>query len=276
MSIFSGIGDILGGITGAIGDVLEPIGSIIGPAISGVSGYLGQGQANQQNLAIARETNAFNASQAQGNRAWMYDMSTTAYQRAVQDMRLAGLNPMLAYSQGGAPTPASGAASGVTATMLNKATAATSAAAAAATVQNQMADVDLKQSQAEVNRATLPKIAQETARISAETGLTEAKVKKVADEIQALRAQANKDDLQALESRTRSELNRWDFYYNKPEELAILKARAELLNLDIPEQMNRAVNQNKYKFYWQNIGPFIPDVKRGVGSAAQAIPLLRR
>lgn len=49
--------------------------------------------------------NEFNAEQARIQRGWEESMSNTAYQRAVKDMRKAGLNPYLAYSQGGAATP---------------------------------------------------------------------------------------------------------------------------------------------------------------------------
>lgn len=60
----------------------------------------------------AREAMRFSASQAAINRSWQENMSNTAYQRAVKDLKAAGLNPSLAYSQGGASTPGGSAASG--------------------------------------------------------------------------------------------------------------------------------------------------------------------
>lgn len=53
----------------------------------------------------------FNANEAQKNRDYQTEMSNTQYQRAIGDLKAAGLNPMLAYKQGGAGTPSGGAAS---------------------------------------------------------------------------------------------------------------------------------------------------------------------
>lgn len=81
--------------------------------VGGLIGRGGQQATNAQNIEIARETNQFNAAEAQKQRDYETSMSNTQYQRGVADMRAAGINPALAYTQGGAGTPGGSTASGV-------------------------------------------------------------------------------------------------------------------------------------------------------------------
>ncbi len=71
-----------------------PLIPLIGAGIAAGSALFGRRQANIANREMAREQMAFQER-----------MSGTSWQRAVKDMKLAGINPMLAFSQGGASSP---------------------------------------------------------------------------------------------------------------------------------------------------------------------------
>lgn len=111
------------------------LGAIGGALIGGLFQREGQRDANATNMMLAERNSEFNAEQAALNRDFsaaqaqkqmefqlfagdryaqrqedfQRNMAGSSYQRAIADMQAAGLNPMLAYSQGGAATPAGSA-----------------------------------------------------------------------------------------------------------------------------------------------------------------------
>jgi hypothetical protein len=115
--------------------------SIIGAGIGAASSLIGT---SMQNAASAQ--------QAANQMRFQNEMRATQYQTAVADLKAAGLNPMLAYTQGGAGTPA-GAAAPVANVLGPAGNSAKEAALAVAQYANMRNTNTLLEEQAEKTRA---------------------------------------------------------------------------------------------------------------------------
>lgn len=134
---------------------MDPFG--IGTAISGIVGaglsHKGAREANAMNKKLAREQMGFQQASNREQMDFQERMSNTAYQRTMADMEKAGLNPILAFQQGGATTPGGASSAGAKAEVSNEYSGAVGSALQAMQVKAQIAQTKVL---TELMKADLP------------------------------------------------------------------------------------------------------------------------
>lgn len=226
--------------------------------LGGLGGYQGQKDTNETNLTLGREQMGFQER-----------MSNTSYQRAIEDMKKAGINPMLSAKVGGASTPpgsmpqiqnAVGAGISSAAQGTGMMTAAQQIMQSKAQTDNIAAQTDKIKSETMEKQLVTAKMAADVEKLTSSAGVDRQQMQKIANEILGVIADS------ASKHAMFNEMNKGGF----AADVARRKAESEIARYNV------SAAKQESKFYESDFGadsPYIKrilDIVRGISSATGA------
>lgn len=305
---FSGIGDAISGLGGTFKDMFSGFSGIVKDALGAVQpyqnllsglttalgSYEGQRIANEGNMAIANNQNIFNANQAALNRNFQAGqvnqqmnfqerMSSTSYQRAVQDMQAAGLNPMLAYQQGGASSPSGGAGAGSAASsappprLVNAIGPALQSAfqVARASQEIESSKVTNRRTEAETSliEASIPKVQAETQSHLSTAMQSRSQALLIQDQMRVAQADVHRLDAEARNIRTDTERRRFEVDRLMPAQLRLANLQVQMLQYGLNHASN--LSSAEGSSWKRSIAPYLGDIEsisRTLGNVGLRLP----